>query len=262
QRRGLADLTHAECEDEALERNLPPAFDGGKQIAHRGFAVTFDLLEFYLLVALLQREDIGRLLDPALLEEELDLLFAEPVDVESAPRGEQFQMFDLLERTGELAGAAGPRALLAGRGLLAHDVGVQPARAFFGEMKHAGVLGPLVDDDVDHLRDHVAGALDHDGVADANVAPLAQLFAVAADAFDVVLVVQGDVLHDDAADADRLELAHRRERAGAADLDLDIPQHRHGALGRKLVRDRPTRRARHEADPLLPVDAVYLVDDA
>ena len=41
--------------------------------------------------------------------------------------------------------------------------------------------------------------------------PVAQLLALAADAFDVVLVVQRDVLHDDAADADRLKLADRRE---------------------------------------------------
>ena len=62
---------------------------------------------------------------------------------------------------------------------------------------------------VDHLRDDVAGALDDDGVADADIAAVAQRLAVAADALDVVLVVQRDVLHDDAADADRLELADR-----------------------------------------------------
>ena len=39
-------------------------------------------------------------------------------------------------------------------------------------------------------------------------------------------------------------------------------QHGHGALGREFVRDRPARRARHEAEPLLPVEAVDLVDDA
>ena len=173
-----------------------------------------------------------------------------------------FRVLDLLERTGELAGAAGARALLAGRGLLAHHVGMQRARAFLRKVKFLGALRPLVDDDVDHLRDDVAGALDHDGVADPDVAALAQLLAVAADALDVILIVQRDVLHDDAADADRLELADRRERAGAADLDLDIAQHGHGALGREFVRDRPARRARDEAEPLLPVDAVDLVDDA
>ncbi len=124
------------------------------------------------------------------------------------------------------------------------------------------VARPLVDHDVDDLRNHVAGALDHDGVADPDIAAPAQFFAVAADALDVILVMQRDVLHDHAADADRLELADRRERAGAADLDLDVPEHGHGALGREFVRDRPARRARHEAEAFLPVDAVDLVDDA
>src|SRR5205823_56097 len=121
---------------------------------------------------------------------------------------------------------------------------------------------PLVDNDIDHLRNDVAGALDHDGVADPDIAALAQLLAVAADTPDVILIVQRDVLHDDAADADRLQLADRRERAGAADLNLDVAQYRHGPFGRKLVRDAPARRARDETEPLLPVDAVDLVDDA
>ena len=60
----------------------------------------------------------------------------------------------------------------------------------------------------DHLRDHVAGALDDDGVAVADVL-----------ARDLVLVVQGGAADDDAADGDRLQLGHRRQRAGAADLD-------------------------------------------
>ena len=220
------------------------------------------LLQLDLAVARRQREDIGRLLHPSLLEEEFDLLLAEAVDVEGAARGEQFQVLDLLVGTGELAGAAGASALLAGGGLLAHHVGVQRARTFLRKMKGLRVLRPLVDHHVHHLRNDVAGALDDDGVADPDIAALAQLLAVAADALDVILVVQRDVLHDDAADADRLELADRRERAGAPDLDFDIPEHGHGALGREFVRDRPARRARHEAEALLPVDPVDLVDDA
>ena len=93
---------------------------------------------------------------------------------------------------------------------------------FFGKLIGLGVLRPLVEHHVDHLRDDVAGALDDHGVADADIAALAQLLAVAADALDVVLVVQRRVLHHHAADADRLELADRRQRAGAADLDLDV----------------------------------------
>src|SRR6476646_4689997 len=135
-------------------------------------------------------------------------------------------MLDLLVGTGELAGAAGAGALLAGGGFLAHHIGVQRARTLLRKVIWFRVLRPLVDHDVDDLGNHVAGALDHDGVADPDIPALAQLLAVAADPLDVVLIMQRDVLHDDAADADRLELADRRERTGAPDLDLDIPEHR------------------------------------
>ena len=68
--------------------------------------------------------------------------------------------------------------------------------------------------------------------------------------------------HHHAADIDRLEIGDRRQRAGAADLDEDAVQPRARLLGRELVGDRPARRAADEAQPLLPVDAVDLVDDA
>src|SRR5207248_6686632 len=255
-------MAHAEREDEALERNFTPPPDRLEQVAHRGLAVAFDFLELDLVVARFQREDIGGLLHPFLLEEEFDLLFAEAVDVEGATRGEQLQVLDLLVGTGELAGAAGARPLFPGRGLLAHHIGVQRARALLRELKRLRILRPLVEDDIDHLRNYVAGALHDDGVADPDVATVAQLLAVAADALDVVLVVQRHVLHDDAADTGRLELADRRKRAGAPDLDLDVAEHGHGALGREFMRDRPARRARHEAEPFLPVDPIHLVDDA
>ena len=61
----------------------------------------------------------------------------------------------------------------------------------------------LLEDDVDDLRDHVAGALDDDGVADADVLAVADRLTVIADAGDVVLVVQRRVLHHDAADCHR-----------------------------------------------------------
>ena len=70
------------------------------------------------------------------------------------------------------------------------------------------------------------------------------------------------VLHDHAADADRLELCDRRQRAGAADLDLDVAHHRRRLLGGEFVRDRPAGTSRDEAQPLLPVEPVDLVDDA
>ena len=57
-------------------------------------------------------------------------------------------------------------------------------------------------------------------------------------------------------------LRHRRQRAGAAHLDLDAAQHRGRLLGGEFVGDGLARRARDEAEPLLQVEPVELVDDA
>src|SRR6185503_2675096 len=165
ERRRLADMPNAERVDETVERDLAPRIDGVEQVLDRGLAVTFDLFELELVVARLQREDVAGLLHPALVEEELDLLLAEPVYIEGAARHEQHEMLDLLERTGELAGAAGAGALLAGLRLFAHDVSLEPARALLREVIFLRAFRPLVDDDVDNLRDHVAGALDDHRVA-------------------------------------------------------------------------------------------------
>src|ERR1700755_2117941 len=115
-------------------------------------------------------------------------------------------MLDLLERAGKLTGAARARSLVGSSGFLAHHVGVQRAWTFFRKMKFPGILWPLVHHDIDHLRNHVAGTLDDDGVPDPDIAAVGQLLAVAPYALDVVFVVQRDILHDDAADADRLQL--------------------------------------------------------
>ena len=119
--------------------------------------------------------------------------------------------------------------------------------------EHVGLCAarPLVEHDFENLRDDVAGALHDDRVADAHVL-----------ARDLVLVVQRRVGDDDAADRDRLQLGDRRQRAGAADLDLDRLDDRRRPLGGEFVRDRPARAARDEAEPLLQREVVDLVDDA
>src|SRR6185503_20832275 len=101
-----------------------------------------------------------------------------------------------LIRASELAGAAGTGPLLAGRGLFAHHIGMERARAPLRKLIGFGVPGALVEDDVHHLRNDVAGTLNDNGIADTDVAAFAQHFALAADALDVILIVQRDVLHD------------------------------------------------------------------
>src|SRR5580692_252103 len=152
------------------------------------------------------------------------------------------EVLDRLKGTGELAGATGARALGAAGDDLAHHVGVQRARAYSRKLIRLGAARALVEDDAEHLRDDVAGALDGHGVADADIEPL-----------DLFFVVQGRILHHDAADHDRLELGDRGQRAGAADLNLDILDDSRRLLGGEFMRDRPARIARYEAEPRLPV---------
>ena len=65
-----------------------------------------------------------------------------------------------------------------------------------------------------------------------------------------------------AAHEHRLQLGHRRQLAGAADLDLDAQHSRHLLLRRVLVRHCPTRLARLEAEASLQRAVVDLVDHA
>src|ERR1700741_3605714 len=106
-------------------------------------------------------------------------------------------MLDFLKWTGKFTAAARASALLTGRGFLAHHIRLERTWASCREMIFL-LPARLVRDDIDDLRNDVAGPLHHYGVADTNIAAFAQLLAVAADAPDVILIVERDVLHDDA----------------------------------------------------------------
>src|SRR5262245_42507928 len=101
----LADMAHAECVDEPFERNLPSCCDRAEQVSHRHFAEAFHVLQLYFCVASFEREYVGRLLDPALLEEQLDLFLAQPIDVEGAAGDEMPEVLDPLIWAGKLASA-------------------------------------------------------------------------------------------------------------------------------------------------------------
>src|SRR5205823_6062053 len=131
-----------------------------------------------------------------------DALFAESFDVERAARYEMPQALESLRRADQPAGAAHvdfaflTDCLAAAFGAVVGE-----------EVRRARLVARKI---LDHLRDHVAGALDADAVADAE-----------AEARDLVAVVERDVGDDHAADADRLQPPDGRELAGAADLDID-----------------------------------------
>ena len=74
--------------------------------------------------------------------------------------------------------------------------------------------------------------------------------------------MKSDVGHHNTTHRDRLQPPYRRQLAGAADLNFDGLQRRFGAFGRKFMRNRPTRRFCDEAQPLMPIKPVDLIDDA
>ena len=159
-----------------------------------------------------EREDVGRLLDPALLEEQLDLLLAQPLDVEGAARDEMPQVLDLLN--GQANSPVQRRARPPRRPAIASRTTsvLQRTRAFLREMIGLGVLRPLLEHDVEHLRDDVAGALDRSPCRRCARPSRSISSSLCSVAFCTTTPPTRD----------RLELGDRRERAGAADLDLDV----------------------------------------
>src|SRR5690606_37044010 len=136
-------MADAETVDHAVERDCPPYLDGGEQIGRRDGAPAFLVAQLLQVraVALGKREDIGRAFhrQVGIVEEEFDLLLAQPLDVEGPARNEMTQMLNALERTGELAGAAPYDALRTACRALADDRRLQFARTDGGEFKSLGV---------------------------------------------------------------------------------------------------------------------------
>jgi len=118
-------------------------------------------------------------------------------------------------------------------------------------VRRLGIRGSAFQHRADDFRDHITGAAHDHGIADAQIL-----------ARQLVEIVQRGIGHRGAADEHRLQARHRRQRAGAPDLQIDRQQCRQRFFGRKLVRDCPARRARHVAELALPVEAIDLVDHA
>ena len=104
-----------------------------------------------------------------------------------------------------------PRAARGGLAFGAHHRRTAHRAALGQHDRRRRVRGPALRQHAHHLGDHIAGAPHHHGVADTHIL-----------ARDFVHVVQRGVADGDAADEHRLEPRHRRQRAGAADLEFDV----------------------------------------
>ena len=267
-RGGLADVADAERIDEAVELRLAPRVDVGEELVETfvrpllgrqhllAFAAGRLLARPRLLLAALvdgrfdlraivfEAEDIGRGLEHALGEEELDLLGPQALDVHGAARETKC----LSCSTACAAQISSPvqrrrASSLPVFSLISRTAGEPQTGQTVREDIRLRALRPLLEDDLDDLRDDVAGPLDDHGVADADVDAVADRLAEAVEALDVVLVVERDVDHRHAAHRYRIEPPDRRQRAGAADLDVDLAQHRRRLFGREFVGDGPARLA-------------------
>ena len=125
----------------------------------------------------------------------------------------------------------------------------------------ASPLRPLLQHHGDHLRDHVAGALDRSrcrrracrcrrGSLAVLAMPLISS-SLCSEAFCTTTppTVTGSSLATGVSAPVRPTWISMRADGGRP-------------LGREFVRNRPARAARHEAEPLLPVEPVHLVHDA
>ncbi len=237
----LADVADPEAVEEARERRRAARGDVGDEVACALVGHALERLELLLG----ERVEIGKRLHEPLVDELVDDLLAEAFDVERAPAGEMEDRELALRGAEEAAAAA-----VVDAALLAHDAAAAH-RARRGHAEIGDVARALLRHPADDLGDDVAGAPDDDLVADAHAFPA-----------HLEQVVQRRVRHRRSADEHRLELGDRRELAGAADLDLDRDETRRLLLRRVLLRDRPARLARLEAEPLLQRAVVDLVDDA
>ncbi len=106
-------------------------------------------------------------------------------------------------------------------------------------------------DNLHHLGDHVAGALDDDGVTNADVlAP------------NLVLVVERSPTNDHTADVDRLEHGQWRQSPGAANVNHDVVDAGCLLSGWKFVGRSPARFPRNKSEFLLLAQIVDFDDDA
>src|SRR5438874_7124736 len=238
----LADVRDAERVDNAVERYAAALVDRGDHLGGADFAPAFALGD--VVEPGFEPEDVAGLADQPVLPEGADVLLAETLDVEIVARHEVLQALDRLCRADQAAGAAPRRhAGLTHREAVADGTMIR-------ELVRLGIFRAAFEDDADDLRDDIAGPLHDDRVA------LPRILAL-----DLVLVVQGGALHDDAANRDRLQDRGRGQGPLPPDCDHDVAHDCLRLLGGEFMRQGPARRAAAHAEPVLQVEIVDLVDD-
>ena len=164
---------------------------------------------------------------------------AEAVDVEALLAGEVDEPADLhLARRG--AELVGGLFAVAGR------IEAEFLEAGF-EVERSGFGGAFLQHDPEDLRDDLAGLLDADGIAFADVL-----------AGDLVGVVQRRAGDRRTGEQDGVEFGDGRDGAGAADLHADLAEDGLGLVRRELERHGPVRELARRAGAALVFETIDL----
>ncbi len=232
-------MADAQGRQQVPERPLLGSFDRRHEVVHRDLAPTVELQD----IGRIQVVDVTHVLEPSPLDEVDDRLVSETLDVHATPGREVEQALDPLGRTIRADAIRGRLALSS------HDVGTARG-TLCGHLEHFLAARPFGLDRSDHLRDHVAGPPDDDGVADQHAL-----------ARDLVFVVQGRGGHGHSAHEDRFQLGPGGGDPGATHVDLDVFEEGGPFLRRELVCDRPPGSLCRPAELVLLRDRVDLHDD-
>src|SRR3984957_18439084 len=229
---GLADVSYAQRVDESLQRDFPPRLYGREQLADQDLAEAFMCFKLDFVVARLQREDVGRPFYPSALKKQGDLFFAQALDVKRMSRYEMLQVLGALMRAGKLPGAPGNGTFFSRGSLVPHDVSLERTRAHCRKLirRRLGTLRPAFENDAEHLRNDIAGALQCHRITNAHV-----------EGADVGFVMEAGIGDDDTANSHRSQFRHGRERPSTTDLNVDSLHDGRRLLRRELVGNRPTR---------------------
>ncbi len=232
---------------------------GGHGLGRHAVALVGATLHFQESV---QREpvQVGDAVHVFQLDEVVDVALAQAFDVHHAAAGEMADRLLALRRAEQAARTARHRLTLFPHHVRAADRAAlgQFERRIFGLLRgveqvaarhvfHRAALEHHGHD----FGDHVTGTAHDHGVTHAHVL-----------AADFVFVVQRGVGDRHAADKHRRQPRHRRDGAGAPDLHADRLDGGQRLLRRILVRHRPARLARAEAQLALQRQRIDLVDHA
>ena len=170
---------------------------------------------------------------------------AHALNIQRAAAAKMLQPLHRLRRADQPAGAA------------AHHIIANPhrmaatGRADIREDKCRAPPRPIGIHHRNNLRNNIARALQNHPVPRADIL-----------ARNLILIVQGGVRNRNAAHHHRLHHRARRQRPGAADLNVDAQQSGDGLLSREFPGNRPARRAADKTQPGLPIQPVELIDHA